>query len=51
VSEGFDQLRRTGLNRKAIVVLLHDASGVARRDIDLILDSLADLAKRYTGRG
>lgn len=47
VSEGMTRLLVSGLNRKAIVVLLHDWSGVGKRDIEMILSGLACLKKDY----
>lgn len=48
ISDGLKRLVGSGLNRKAIIVLLHDATGVARRDITAVLDGLNDLKKLYT---
>lgn len=47
ISQGFTKLKKQGLNRKAIVVLLHDASGVTKTNILKVLDGLADLEKNY----
>lgn len=51
ISAGFDQLSKSGLNRKAIVILLDDWSGVGKRDIERVLTSLADLPKVYCRPG
>ncbi len=50
VSEGFEELKKSGLTRNAIVVLLKDATGVPKKQINQVLDGLADLAKTYTTR-
>lgn len=36
-----------GLQRKALVVLLHDSTGVAKRDINAVLDGLESLGADY----
>ena len=48
ISEGFLRLKRSGLNRRAIVVLVKDASGVGITDILKVLDALEDLRGMYT---
>lgn len=47
ISEGFDALQASGLNRDAIIVLLHDQTKLAKRDIRLILDGLKKLRGWY----
>lgn len=37
----------SGLSRKALVVLLNDSTGVAKRDINFILDGLESLGATY----
>jgi hypothetical protein len=41
-------LSDSGINRKGVVALLHDHSKVSKRTIELVLDSLSDLAREYT---
>lgn len=41
------RLNACGLNRRAVVILLQDATGVSQRDIKLILDALPKLAAFY----
>jgi hypothetical protein len=41
------RLNSCGLNRRAVVILLQDATGVAQRDIKLILDALPKLSAFY----
>lgn len=41
------QLTKSGLNRKAIVVLIKDQSGVPKCDIERVLNSLGSLADHY----
>lgn len=48
VGEGMERLKKSGLNQKAIVVLLNDCTGVGKRDIERVLMGLRDLAKVYT---
>jgi hypothetical protein len=48
VSEGMDRLLKSGLNRKAVVVLLHHHTGIGIRDLQAVLDGLTTLAKQYT---
>ena len=48
ISEGFLQLKRSGLNRRAIVVLVKDASGVGIYEIQKVLNALEDLRRMYT---
>jgi hypothetical protein len=47
ISAGFDHLSKSGLNRKAIVILLNDWTGVGKRDIERVLAGLGDLSKVY----
>lgn len=47
ISDGLSQLQRSGLNNKAIMVLVKDATGLAMRDIKLVIDSLARLKGWY----
>jgi hypothetical protein len=48
VSQASQRLLKSGLNRTAIVVLLHDMSGLSKRDITTVLNNLESLATRYT---
>lgn len=48
ISAGFEALKRSGLNQKAIIVLLADLTHVGKRDIECVLAGLRDLAKTYT---
>lgn len=47
VSAGFVRLQASGLNRKAIVVLLNDCTGVGKRDIERVLQGLGYLSTAY----
>lgn len=51
VSAGLDKLFATGLNRRAIIVLLDDSTGVGKRNIEKVLDGLSTLAKDFTQGG
>lgn len=48
MSDGVTRLLASGLNRRAIVTLLADSTKVGRRDIERVLDGLADLEKDFT---
>ncbi len=50
ISEGFQRLKRSGLNRRAIVVLVKDASGVGMGDVNSVLDAMEKLKDWYTLR-
>lgn len=49
ISDAVSALLESGLNRKAIEVLLHDSTKIPKRDIKLILDTLPKLKKMYCG--
>jgi hypothetical protein len=42
------KLAASGLNKKAIIILLSASSGVVKRDCTIVLDHLEYLAKQYT---
>ena len=48
VSDGFDHINESGLSRRAVVLLLHDATRVGKKDIEAILDAAPLLVERYT---
>jgi hypothetical protein len=41
-------LLKSGLNRKAVIVLLHDYTKVSKRDIETVLSGLENLKEMYT---
>lgn len=47
ISESFAKLSASGLNRDAIMVLIHDQTKISKRDIKLVLDSLTRLRGWY----
>lgn len=47
ISEAFDALIKSGLNRDAIVVLIHDKSKISKRDIRTVLNAMAQLRGWY----
>ena len=47
IGDAAEKLNKSGLNRKAIEVLLHDVTGLARRDIKAVLDALPRLRGWY----
>lgn len=42
-----DKLNESGMNRRAIILLLHDATRVGKRDIEAILDAIPRLRGWY----
>lgn len=48
ISGAMKTLLKSGLNRRAIVVLLHDSTRVSKRDIETVLNGLETLKKTYT---
>jgi len=48
ISESMDRLLSSGLKREAIVTLLHDDTKLPKRQIMSVLDSLKELAVKYT---
>ena len=47
ISADMKKLRASGLNRKAIVVLLKHSTGIPMVDIDKVIDALAELRATY----
>jgi len=47
IDKAVKTLVESGLNRKALVVLLHEETGVARRDINGVLDGLENLGAAF----
>lgn len=47
ISEGVKRLAASGLNRRAIIVLLRDSTGVGIVDISSVLNGLETLARDY----
>lgn len=47
IEKAMKALNESGLNRKAIVVLLADSTGVSRRDINAVLNGLEALGADY----
>lgn len=47
VSECVSKLTGKGFNRRAVVVLLRDATGLGKREIESVLDGLTELERRY----
>jgi hypothetical protein len=48
ISTSLQKLLKSGLNRRAIVVLLHDATKISKRDIESVLSGLDNLKRMYT---
>ncbi len=47
IDKGARMLSESGLNRRAIVTLLHDVTEVGKRDINAVLDGLDILAEKF----
>ncbi len=47
ISKAFEDLKRTGLNKKAIIVLLMHKTHFGHSTIETVLDALGDLKKDY----
>ena len=47
LSEDFAALTKTGLNRRAIILLLQDITGVPKRQIDAVLAAIPQLKTQY----
>ncbi len=48
LSDAANKLLLSGLNEKAIVVLLKEETGLSKRDIVLVLNALSQLRNDYT---
>ena len=48
LSDATNKLILSGLNQKAVVILLRDATGLSKRDINAVLDGLGQLRAEYT---
>lgn len=48
LSDASNQLLSSGLNKKAIVVLLRDATNLSKRNITAVLDAMGQLRQDYT---
>ena len=47
ISENLERLYRSGLNQKAVLTLVHDYTKVPKRDVELVLSSLAKMKGWY----
>lgn len=47
IGDGFNSLLKSGLNREAVVVLLHAKTAVNKKDIVAVLDGLTRLKGWY----
>jgi hypothetical protein len=48
ISEGMQALLKSGLNRDAIIVLLHDRTRLPKSTLNTVLNGLAQLKRDYT---
>jgi hypothetical protein len=47
ISESMKRLTASGLKRKAIVALVHDHSGIGKRDIEIVFNNLESLRETW----
>lgn len=47
ISEGFEKLSKSGLNKRAIVILIQAETRLPQRDINAVLDALPRLQGWY----
>jgi len=47
IAEAMQRIENTPLNRRALVVLIKDQTGLPQRDINLVLNSITDLKKDF----
>ena len=47
ISTAIQALSKSGLNREAIIVLVKDRTGLPKKTIDLVLNSLEQLKRHY----
>jgi hypothetical protein len=47
ISQAIEKLAKSGLNRKAILILVSASSGVGKRDCEYVLNHLLLLKKNY----
>jgi len=47
ISEAMEKLKQSGLNDAAIIILVHDACKIPKRDIKLVFESLRKLRGWY----
>lgn len=48
ISDGFERLINSGLNERALCVLLKDMTGISMADISRVLTALPELKKQFT---
>lgn len=51
MAAGFEAAASAGLAPRTLVLLIHDATGIPKRQIATILDALPELAERYLDDG
>lgn len=50
IGDAFLKLQQNGLNKKAIIVLIRDYTGLSKRDIESVIDSLSKLRGQYCNK-
>lgn len=48
INGAMQKLLRSGLNRRAIVALVHDNTKIAKSTIETVIDGIEDLKRAYT---
>jgi hypothetical protein len=48
LSDAMTRLSKSGLNRKAIITLLHDSTKQGKREIEYVLNAIEQLVEDYT---
>ena len=51
LSRTFARLKESRLARRTVVLLIHDATRVRKKDIEAVLDTVPELAARYLEGG
>lgn len=47
LARGMEEVERCGLSRRALVLLLADASNLGKRDVEKLIDTLGKLEERF----
>jgi hypothetical protein len=47
IGDNFEKLQTSGLNKRAIVALIRDYTGISKREIELVLESLVKMKGWY----
>jgi hypothetical protein len=50
ISESFAELKKSGVNEKGIIALIHDDTKISKTEIRLMLNSLSTLSTTYCNK-